>query len=328
LREAFDSARRDEPSAARIDAMVRAVERSTGAAPAASFEPLGSAPRTPAWFDSGTAKFVAMVVVSAGLAWSAQWALRTTTPAAETSAAERSPVERSVAEPSPVEPSVAEPSPVEPSVAEPSPAEPSVAEPSAAEPSAAEPSVAGPASAATPPRSTPQTPAQLSVAQRNEARDARLAAPARHGPETSASSAGEHKRAGQRPSRTHATSRATAQRDAAPRTPALSASAPVAARSVVPGPGASVTHLGELELLEAAQQALRESPKRALGLTEQHRRDYPKGAFVQEREQIAIEALFGAGRFAAMRARAVEFRRSFPGSAHSIRIDELLRGQP
>ena len=84
----------------------------------------------------------------------------------------------------------------------------------------------------------------------------------------------------------------------------------------------------ELTLLEEAQRALRNSPDRALELTAQHEREYPDGGYAQEREQIAIEALFNAGHAAAMRARAARFRRTFPGSAHNARITELLELQP
>jgi hypothetical protein len=84
----------------------------------------------------------------------------------------------------------------------------------------------------------------------------------------------------------------------------------------------------ELALLEEAQRALRNSPERALELTAQHEREYPDGAYLQEREQIAIEALFNAGHSVAMRARAARFRRTFPGSAHNARITELLELQP
>lgn len=80
----------------------------------------------------------------------------------------------------------------------------------------------------------------------------------------------------------------------------------------------------ELELLEQAQQALRDAPLLALELTARHRREYPKGGFIQEREQIAIEALFDLGDTAALRARASRFRTSFPRSAHNARIEELL----
>jgi hypothetical protein len=82
--------------------------------------------------------------------------------------------------------------------------------------------------------------------------------------------------------------------------------------------------VSELALLEEAQQALRSSPERALDLTDRHSREYSHGVFVQEREQIAIEALYASGRTGAMRARALRFQRSFPGSAHNARIAELL----
>jgi hypothetical protein len=94
-----------------------------------------------------------------------------------------------------------------------------------------------------------------------------------------------------------------------------------------PRPAEPVRPIDELTLLEEAQRALRSSPQRALELTAQHEREYPNGAYLQEREQIAIEALFGAGRISAMRARAERFRRAFPGSAHNARITELLELQ-
>lgn len=80
----------------------------------------------------------------------------------------------------------------------------------------------------------------------------------------------------------------------------------------------------EVDLLEQAQQALRDAPELALALTAHHQHEHPHGAFVQEREQIAIEALFDLGDLGAVRARASRFRKRYPKSAHTARIEALL----
>lgn len=80
----------------------------------------------------------------------------------------------------------------------------------------------------------------------------------------------------------------------------------------------------ELTLISAAQRALRDSPKEALALTEQHVRAYPNGGFQEEREEIAISALFALGRQTSARTRAQTFLSQHPRALSAPRIQKLL----
>ena len=80
----------------------------------------------------------------------------------------------------------------------------------------------------------------------------------------------------------------------------------------------------ESDLLGRAQSALRSDPARALALSDEHRRLYPKGTLVQEREVLAIEALERMGRHKEALARADRFIRTFPGSAHRSKVNEVV----
>ena len=82
---------------------------------------------------------------------------------------------------------------------------------------------------------------------------------------------------------------------------------------------------GEIELLDRADAALREGDaRRALALTREHSEHCAGGAFVQERERIAIDALSRLGRYDEMRARAGAFEARFPSSPHLHRIRSLV----
>lgn len=81
----------------------------------------------------------------------------------------------------------------------------------------------------------------------------------------------------------------------------------------------------ESVLLNMARSALRSNPRHALALTQEHVKRFANGALVQEREVIAIEALSRLGQLDAARARARDFERRFPGSAHQSKIDQLTR---
>jgi hypothetical protein len=80
----------------------------------------------------------------------------------------------------------------------------------------------------------------------------------------------------------------------------------------------------EVDLLDDAQDALRGDAGRALALADEHARRFRFGALAQEREVIAIEALVRLQRNADARARAAEFFRDFPHTAHRPRIQALL----
>jgi hypothetical protein len=79
----------------------------------------------------------------------------------------------------------------------------------------------------------------------------------------------------------------------------------------------------ETDLLRDARLVLDRSPTEALALTEQHRRQYPNGAFSQEREVIAITALTRLGRSADARSRAERFRTLYPSSPYTARLDRV-----
>jgi hypothetical protein len=95
----------------------------------------------------------------------------------------------------------------------------------------------------------------------------------------------------------------------------------ISKRKDLPGPAADAA--AELALLQRARRALAVAPATSLALTDEHARLYPQGAFAQERELIAIEALASTDRFAAI-ARARAFAARFPRSAHRERIEALL----
>jgi len=63
---------------------------------------------------------------------------------------------------------------------------------------------------------------------------------------------------------------------------------------------------------------------RTLELTDEHLRDYPRGAFSEEREVLAIEALVRTGEKERARARMQRFASGFPNSTHITRIRALL----
>ncbi len=82
----------------------------------------------------------------------------------------------------------------------------------------------------------------------------------------------------------------------------------------------------ELRLIQAAQGALvKGEHARALVLTEKHRAEHPSGAFVQEREVIAISALLRSDRREEAKRRILAFEGKFPRSAHLRRLKVLLQ---
>ena len=93
--------------------------------------------------------------------------------------------------------------------------------------------------------------------------------------------------------------------------------------TVDPGPS-STQALSETELLGDARAALDTSPGVALTFCERHRREFPNGALVQEREIIAVTALVRLGRTSDARARAERFRRSYPRSAYLRQLERVL----
>jgi hypothetical protein len=81
----------------------------------------------------------------------------------------------------------------------------------------------------------------------------------------------------------------------------------------------------EIDLVDGADAALRAGDAtRALDLARTHAERCPSGAFVQERERIAIEALARLGRQDEVRERARAFESRFPSSAHLRRVRSLV----
>lgn len=87
----------------------------------------------------------------------------------------------------------------------------------------------------------------------------------------------------------------------------------------------TATAPSEIELLRDARFALRQSPARALELTDQHVRLYPQGKLTQERELLAISALVALGRRTAALSRGASFERLFPASPYRKQVGDLLR---
>jgi len=82
----------------------------------------------------------------------------------------------------------------------------------------------------------------------------------------------------------------------------------------------------EMDLLTPALEALRTNdPARALALAERHATLYARGAFAEEREAIAIEALQRLGQHDRARARLAGFAASYPRSSYRPRLDRLVR---
>ncbi|HMJ14286.1 MAG TPA: hypothetical protein VK524_22880 [Polyangiaceae bacterium] len=105
---------------------------------------------------------------------------------------------------------------------------------------------------------------------------------------------------------------------------AAPASAPSPAEQT-PRRAGAVQPADEAALLRRAQAVLKSNPSRALALTQEHRRRFPKGALVQEREVIAIDALARLGRGGEASTRARNFDEQYPGSAHHRRIESATK---
>ena len=119
---------------------------------------------------------------------------------------------------------------------------------------------------------------------------------------------------------------AAPHRSASVATAARAAAAPPAASpSTSPTPDGAALAPTEIELLRDARLALKQSPGRALELTESHARAFPAGKLAQERELIAISALVALGRRTAALSRANRFAQAFPESPYRRQIGELLR---
>lgn len=90
------------------------------------------------------------------------------------------------------------------------------------------------------------------------------------------------------------------------------------------GSGAVAMKPSELDLVGKAESILRSDPARALALCERHRRLYPTGELLEEREVLVVEALAALGRRDEARQRAEAFRKSYPASPYSGRIRRAI----
>ena len=81
----------------------------------------------------------------------------------------------------------------------------------------------------------------------------------------------------------------------------------------------------DLALLSRARRALSHAPQRALALIEEHERTFENSAFAHEREALAVEALFAAGRTSQATSRAAAFRQHYPDSPYKRRIDARIQ---
>jgi hypothetical protein len=98
----------------------------------------------------------------------------------------------------------------------------------------------------------------------------------------------------------------------------------VKAAPSAPKPAAS-TGPSEVALLDQARASLAGNPSRALALTEEHRRRFPKGALSQEREVIAIDALKKLGRSGEAKQRGDTFSAENPDTIHRRTITETKK---
>lgn len=101
--------------------------------------------------------------------------------------------------------------------------------------------------------------------------------------------------------------------------------APAEAQVVPPTKAAPRQNKGtvadELALIERARTALDGGrAKAALSTLATHRRQFPKGAFLEEAAALRASALCKAGRAEAAQKAADTFRRRYPGSVHSSRV--------
>ncbi|PKN38080.1 MAG: hypothetical protein CVU63_16030, partial [Deltaproteobacteria bacterium HGW-Deltaproteobacteria-20] len=66
------------------------------------------------------------------------------------------------------------------------------------------------------------------------------------------------------------------------------------------------------------------APDRALALTREHERRFPRGVLAQEREVIAIQALAAMGEGEAARKKADGFDEKYPDSPHRRGVGEVV----
>lgn len=90
--------------------------------------------------------------------------------------------------------------------------------------------------------------------------------------------------------------------------------------------GEASPQVSEIDLLKRARTALSSEPSQSLQLVEKARQSFPRSSFGQEREFIAISALYKLGRRAEAGARERAFRERHPRSAYLPQLDRLSSG--
>lgn len=117
---------------------------------------------------------------------------------------------------------------------------------------------------------------------------------------------------------------ATEETTLEPPEPSLSPDDPATITARRPRRGAGAEAPDELALLERARRDLAARPRVALRRLRQHQRAFPESLFAEERDAMHVQALaqLGLGEQARVRARA--FRRRFPSSAHTRRVELAL----
>lgn len=81
----------------------------------------------------------------------------------------------------------------------------------------------------------------------------------------------------------------------------------------------------ELALLQSASRLLMAQPARALALTQRHQQLFGSSMFSEEREAVAIEALWRLGNHDEARARRQLFDSRFPTSTYRQRLDSVAK---
>jgi len=116
----------------------------------------------------------------------------------------------------------------------------------------------------------------------------------------------------------------------APATVARPAPSPVQRKHVAPAarPATGLTSDDsadqELMLIGAAERALPGDPARALALVREHERRYPDGLLGQEREVVAVSALWQTGHRDQARQRAERFTAEHAGSTYVARMRQIV----
>ncbi|WP_437593536.1 hypothetical protein [Sorangium sp. So ce1000] len=100
-----------------------------------------------------------------------------------------------------------------------------------------------------------------------------------------------------------------------------------------PAPAASAAPdsdalLREATRLEQARARLARSPEACLAALDEHRREFPRGQLMAEREFITIDALMRLGRAEEARARAEAFLMTYASSPYAERVRRIVDKAP